>query len=259
MRLTGFLPIYRRELRSYLTSPAVYVAAALFLFLSGIFFYGILDSFSQLSGNAEYRKEMGFDKINFTRHVVSNLFWSINFLMLFVVPAFTMRLLAEEKKTGTFELLASLPFTDWNIVVAKFLAAYTVIAAILAVCGYYVIVMVRFGTPEMPVVCVAFLGAFLCAAAYVAVGLFASSLTENQIVAAIVSFVALLGLFLVGDITAPGASSFSRVLEMLSMRYHGEQFTRGQLRLEDAAYFLMIVAVSLFLTCRNLEIRRWRV
>ncbi|GIX45444.1 MAG: hypothetical protein D6691_02970 [Candidatus Hydrogenedentota bacterium] len=259
MRLLRFYPIYRRELKSYLASPTVYVAAALFLFLSGLFFYGILENFSRLSADAQYRREMGFEKLNFTRHVVSNLFWVVNFLLLFVVPAFTMRLLAEEKKSGTFELLVSLPFTEWNIVIAKFLAAYTVIAAMLVVSAYYVLIMMRFGVPELPVVAVAYVGAFIVAGGYVAIGLFASSLTENQIVAAIISFVALLGLYMIGDLTTPTSSGFGKILELLSLRYHSEPFTLGLLRLQDVGFFLVLIVSFLFLTCRMLEIRKWRV
>jgi ABC-2 type transport system permease protein len=253
-----FYPIFRREIKSYLTSPTVYIAVGLFLFMSGLIFYGILENFSLLSGDAQYRREMGFEKINFTRHVVSNLYWVINFLLLFIVPAFTMRLLAEEKKTGTFELLVSLPFGDWDIVVGKFLAAYAVIAAMLGLSAYYVLVMMRFGTPEMPVVGIAFLGSFVVAAAYVAIGLFASSLTENQIVAAILTFVILLGLYLIGDMSTPGASSIARILDALSLRYHSEQFTHGLLRVQDVGYFGLVVAIALFLTCRVLELRRLR-
>ena len=254
-----FYPIFRRELKSYLSSPAVYVAVAMFFFLSGFFFYGILINFAEVSRNANYRKELGIEEINFTRLVVGQLFWSISFLLLFLVPELTMRLLAEEKKSGTFEVLKSLPFTDWNIVLAKFLAAYAVIAATMVGSLYYVLLLARFGYPEMPVVWTAYLGVLVASAAYVAIGVFASSLTENQIVAAIVAFVLLIGLFLVGDVMPVSSSGWSRLLELLSLRYHCEQFTRGLLRLEDVAYFGMLVAMFLFLTCRILEIRRWRI
>jgi ABC-2 type transport system permease protein len=255
----NFYPIYRRELKSYFSSPAVYVVAAMYFFLAGLFFYGILDNFSYLSGNAQKRKEMGIDTMNFTQLVVSQLFWSINFLLLFVVPIFTMRLLAEEKKSGTFELLKSLPFTDWSIVIAKFLAAYSLIVIMLLVNGYFVLVMARFGKPELPVVGVAFVGVLIASAGYVAIGLFASAVTENQIVAAIVGFVVLLGLFLIGDVTMPASTGVSHLLGLISMRHHSDQFTRGLLRGEDIAYFAMIVGIFLFLTSRTLELRRWKI
>ncbi|MBX7244422.1 MAG: ABC transporter permease [Candidatus Sumerlaeaceae bacterium] len=254
-----FLPIYRRELKSYLTSPAFYVAVAIFFFLTGLVFCGILLSFSEMSGNAEYRKEMGFEEINFTRHVVSQVFWSTNFFLMFVVPILTMRLIAEEKRTGTYEVLTSLPFTDWNIVLGKFLAAYTLVALMQAGSAYYAFIMIRFGTPELPVMAVAFVGGLVVAAAYVAIGLFASSLTESQIVAAILGFVLLLVFYLMSDVIPGTATGVGKIVEHLSLRYHSEQFTHGLLRLEDIAYFLMMVGAFLFLTCRSLEIRRWKI
>lgn len=254
-----FYPVYRRELKSYFTSPAIYVVAAMYFFLSGLFFYGILDQYSMLSANAQKRKEMGIDTLNFTQIVVKQLFWSVNFLLIFVVPILTMRLLAEEKKSGTFELLTSLPFTDWNIVLAKYLAAYTLVVLMMLINTYFVFVMMRFGQPELPVIGVALAGVLIAAAGYVAIGLFASAVTENQIIAAIVGFVLLLGLFLIGDVTTPASRGLNRMLELISMRYHSDQFTQGLLRTEDIAYFIMLVVMFLFLTTRTLEIRRWKI
>lgn len=254
-----FFPIYRRELKSYLTSPTVYVCVALFLFMSGLIFYGIMNDFSRASADAEYRRENNIATLNFSLLVVRQMFFAINFLLIFIVPIFTMRQLAEEKKTGTFELLKSLPFTDWNIVMAKFLSAYTVVAGMIIISGYYGLVMLKYGDPEMPVFAVAMLGALLASAAYTAIGLFASALSENQIVSAIVAFVLLLFFFLVGEFIPPASQGIGRLLEILSMRYHTDQFARGLLRLEDAAYFTLLVVIFLFLTTRTLEIRRWRV
>lgn len=254
-----FFPIYRRELKSYLTSPTVYVCVALFLFMSGLIFYGIMNDFSRASSDAEYRQENNIGTVNFTLLVVRQMFFALNFLLIFIVPIFTMRQLAEEKKTGTFELLKSLPFTDWNIVMAKFLSAYTVVAGMLVLSGYYGLVMMKYGNPEMPVFAVAMLGALMASAAYTAIGLFASALSENQIVSAIVAFVLLMFFFLVGEFIPPESRGIGRLLEILSLRYHTDQFARGLLRLEDAAYFMLLVIIFLFLTTRTLELRRWRV
>ena len=254
-----FFPIYRRELKSYLTSPTVYVCVAMFLFMSGLIFYGIMNDFSHASADKEYRQEQNIGVMNFTLLVVGQMFFALNFLLIFIVPIFTMRQLAEEKKSGTFELLKSLPFTDWNIVLAKFFSAYTIVAGMLIISGYYTLLMMRFGNPELPVVAVAMLGALMASAAYTAIGLFASALTENQIVSAIVAFVLLMFFFLAGEFVPPSSHGIGRLLEILSMRYHTDQFAHGLLRLEDAAYFLLIVVVFLFLTTRILELRRWRV
>jgi len=254
-----FFPIYRRELKSYLTSPTVYVCVALFLFMSGLIFYGIMGDFSRASADKAYREQENIGTLNFTMLVVGQMFFALNFLLVFIVPIFTMRQLAEEKKTGTYELLKSLPFTDWNIVMAKFLSAYTIVAGMLIISGYYTLLMMRYGSPELPVVAVAMLGALMASAAYTAIGLFASSLTENQIVAAIVAFVLLMFFFLVGEFIPPASSGFGRLMEILSMRYHTDQFARGLLRMEDAAYFLVLIVIFLFLTTRVLELRRWRI
>lgn len=254
-----FFPIYRRELKSYLTSPTVYVCVGLFLFMSGLIFYGIMNDFSHASVDKEYRTQEGIGTLNFTFLVVRQMFFALNFLLLFIVPIFTMRQLAEEKKSGTFELLKSLPFTDWNIVIAKFLSAYTIVAGMLLISGYYTLLMMRFGHPELPVVGVAMIGCLMASAAYTAIGLFASSLTENQIVSAIVAFVLLMILFLIGEFVPAASSGIPRLLEILSLRYHTDQFALGLLRLEDAAYFLLLVVIFLFLTTRTLEIRRWRI
>lgn len=254
-----FYPIYRRELKSYLTSPTVYVCVALFLFMSGLIFYGIMSDFSHASADREYREQQGITTVNFTALVVRQMYFALNFLLVFIVPIFTMRQLAEEKKTGTFEMLKSLPFTDWNIVTAKFLSAYTIVAGMLILSGYYTLLMMRYGDPELPVVAVAMLGALMASAAYTAIGLFASSLTENQIVAAILAFVLLLFFFLAGEFIPPSSSGIGRLFEILSLRYHTDQFARGLLRMEDAAYFTLLVVIFLFLTTRVLELRRWRV
>lgn len=254
-----FFPIYRRELKSYLTSPTVYVCVALFLFMSGLIFYGIMSDFSHASADKAYREQENIGTVNFTLLVVRQMFFALNFLLVFIVPIFTMRQLAEEKKTGTFEMLKSLPFTDWNIVMAKFLSAYTIVAGMLIVSGYYTLLMMRYGDPELPVVGVAMIGALMASAAYTAIGLFASALTENQIVAAIVAFILLLFFFLAGEFIPPASGGMGRLLEILSMRYHTDQFARGLLRMEDAAYFVLLVVIFLFLTTRVLELRRWRI
>ncbi len=254
-----FYPIYRRELRSYLTSPAMYAFAALWFFMGGMIFYGILTQFADASASAEVRREYGLDTVNYTLHVVGQLFLAMHFLLIFMVPIFTMRLLAEEKRSGTFELLKSLPFTDHDIVAGKFLAAYTVVTGLILGTLVYVLVMWRYGQPELPVVMVAYAGVLLASAGYVAIGLLASAVTENQIVAAIAAFVGLLAFFLIGDITLPASGGWTRVLELLSLRYHTEHFTRGLLRLEDIIYFVFLVMGFLFLTCRALELRRWRI
>lgn len=259
MRLFQFYPIYRREMKSYLTSPTIYLCVALFFFMGGLIFYGTLSQFSEASSNPEYRRIEGITTVNFTSMVVTSMFFALSFLLIFLVPIFTMRLIAEEKKTGTFELLSSLPFTDWNIVLGKFLSAYTIVGGMVLLSSYFGLIMVRFGEPEVAVMLVGCLGMLLTTAAFTAIGLFASSLTENQIVAAILSLILLLAFYLIGEFIPPSSSGWGRILTVLSMRYHTDQLGRGLLRLEDVVYFVILTISFLFLTSRVLESRRWKL
>lgn len=259
MSVFQFYPIYRREMKSYLTSPTIYLCVALFFFMGGLIFSGTMIQFSEASSSPEYRMAEDITSVNFTSQVVTSMFFALTFLMLFLVPIFTMRLIAEEKKSGTFELLSSLPFTDWNIVLAKFLSAYTIVGGMVLLSGYFGIIMLRFGEPEVSVMLVGLFGMLLTSAAFTAIGLFASSLTENQIVAAIVSLILLLAFYLMDGLIPPSSTGFSRLLTALSMRYHTDQFGRGLLRLEDVVYFIVLTGTFLFLTSRVLEIRRWKL
>lgn len=254
-------PIVVRELRSYVTSPAVFVAIAAFLFMSGFMFYGTITNYSDLSANANYRRQMGFETLNYTKHVISQVFFAVSILMIMVVPIMTMRLIAEEQRTGTFEVLRSLPFSDWDIVLAKFTACFILVGIMLGINFIVqVLIMVGFGPAELPVVFVAILGTYLTAAACVSIGLFASAITESQITAAIISCVALLTFWLIGDLTPTGSASFiTRIFEQLSMRVHSEPFTRGVLRINDIIYFVFLTYAFLFMTVRSLELGRSKI
>mgnify|MGYP000926890667 CR=1 FL=1 len=253
-------PIVTRELRSYLTSPSIFVAVAAFLFLSGFLFYGTMSNYADLSANAEYRRQMGFEVLNYTKHVVGQVFFAINLLLVFIIPILTMRLIAEERKSGTFEVLRSLPFSDWDIVLAKFTACFLLTLILVALNSYQILVMLRFGSTEFLVILVATLGMILTAAAYVSIGLFASSLTESQITAAIIACVALLALWLIGDIGSIGSMSIlNRIAQGLSLRIHSETFSRGVLRIDDVAYFVLITYSFLFMTVRSLELNRNKI
>ncbi len=253
-----FMPVYKKELGSFLKSPSLYVVAGLFFLLLSLFFQDILIFFSQMSMNAGNRP-MGSRELNLTLFVVQNTFSVMNFLFLFVVPILTMRLFSEEKKSGTFELLVTYPFKDWDILLGKFFAAATIIFAILVISLSYPLVLVVLGEPEIPVIISAYAGVLLMCLAYAAYGLFASAITENQIVAAIVTFAGLLLFYLIGDLAAARAGFLVSVFDQLSMRVHVSNFIRGLIETVDIAYFILFIGFFLFLTARVLESRRWRV
>lgn len=255
----NFMPIYKKEVKTYLQSPGVYVVAGLFFALAGLFFQDILVFFSQMSINYQMRYRMGFPQLNMTQFVVRNTFSLINFLLLFVVPILTMRLFAEEKKSRTFELLVTYPFRDWELLLGKYFAALSVIVVLLIISFIYAIVMMIVGEPEVPVILSSYFGIFLLSMAYVAYGIFASSVTENQIVAAIITFAGLLLFYLIGDLASAQSGFFVRLFSELSVRLHAINFTSGVIETKDIAYFVLFSVFFLFLTARILESRRWRV
>jgi ABC-2 type transport system permease protein len=203
---------------------------------------------------------MGFETLNYTRHVIGQVFEVISMLLIFIVPIMTMRLIAEERRTGTFEVLRSLPFTDWDIVLAKFFACFLLVCVMLLLNSYQIFIMWCIGPAEFPVIGVAALGILLTAGVYIAIGLFASSVTENQITAAILSCILLLSFWLIGDISPTNTQSIlGRMVELLSMHIHTQPFTLGVLRLDDVLYFLLMIFSFLFLTVRSLEFNRSKI
>ena len=170
--------LFKKELKSYFVSPIAWVVMSVFLLISGYFFTVIL-----LSTN--------LPELKITFH-------NMGITFLFLSPLFTMRLLAEEKKLGTEELLFTLPLTDAQIVLSKYLASLTVFLILLGITWVYPLFLLSWGKPDMGPIFTGYLGLFLMGASFLAVGLFSSSLTENQIIAAVVGFGTLLLFWIIG-------------------------------------------------------------
>jgi ABC-2 type transport system permease protein len=196
--------------------------------------------------------------------VLSNL----TIVLLLIAPALTMRLLAEEQRAGTIELLMTAPLRDWQVVLGKYLAAFSLYLAMLALTLYYPLILIMFGSPDVGVMVTSYVGAILLGAAFLAVGILASAMTRNQIIAAVLSLGVLLFLWLIDvfapllptDVTLPlgGTLNPSEALQNLSVIYHYFDFTKGIVDTRHVLYYLSVVAVCLFLATRVLEIRRWR-
>ncbi len=230
-------PIYRRELRSYFNSPVAYVVMVVFLVIIGWFF----------SNNM------------FLMNVASMrvVFELVPLVFLFFVPAITMRLLAEEKKSGTLELLATKPVRDIEIVLGKFFAAWTLLAAALAPTLLYFFTLLALGQIDIGPVITGYLGLLLMGAVYIAIGIFASSITENQIVAFIVSFLIVLALFLMDKVLMYVPESFASTLEYLAIDYHFSNIARGVIDTRNIIYFGSLLGFSLLMATVSLERRKW--
>jgi ABC-2 type transport system permease protein len=230
-------PIFRREARSYFNSPVAYVVIIVFLCIIGWFFTNNL-----------------FLMNTATMRIVFEL---VPLLFLFFVPAITMRLLAEEKKAGTLELLTTKPVRDVEIILGKFLAAWVLLAAALVPTLLYAVTVGLLGSLDLGPVFTGYLGLLLMGGVYIAIGLFASSLTENQIVAFIISFLIVLALFLMDKVLMYVPEAFASTMEYISIDYHFSNIARGVIDSRDIIYFGSLLGISLYLATISLERRKW--
>ena len=232
--------IFKREMRSYFVSPIAYIIGGLFLVLAGLFF--VLPFFFG-TRDASLRNWMG----------------SIVVFLLFMAPMFTMRLLAEEKSSGTIELLLTSPLRDWELVVGKFLAAVGLWMAILVVTLAYPIILKIFGSPDFIPIVTGYLALILLGGAMLAVGVLSSALSPNQIVAVVTTFVLVLILYVAqflsnvfGDATALGG-----IFQDLSLQSHMDDLMKGVVDSKDIIYYLSVIVGCLFISTRLIEARRW--
>ncbi len=226
----------KKELQAYFSSPIAYVVIAVFLLLVGFFFYSLVLWFNsqamQLAQNPAY-----YQQININQMVFSPLFHNMSIILLLMLPLLTMRLFAEEKKIGTEELLFTSPVSVNQIILGKYLASLIVLAVMLLLTGLLSIFTFAYGNPEVAPLLDGYLGLFLMGGAFLAIGIFYSSLTENQIVAAILTFGTLL-LFWVLNWAGRGRGMWKDVLNYLSFFQHFDDMTRGILDTSDLVYYL---------------------
>jgi ABC-2 type transport system permease protein len=233
--MSNVLAIYKKELRSYFTSPVAYVVITVFLLICGWFFSTSLFVVGQAS--------------------LRNVFQIIPFVLTFFVPAITMRLLSEERKSGTFELLATMPVTDVDIVFGKFLAALSLLAVSLFFTIGYEFTIGGLVKADGGVTFAGYIGLLLLGAGYVAIGVLASSLTENQIVAFIVSFLIIFALSLVDKVLMFIPTAMASVFEYLSAEYHFNNIARGVLDSRDLVYYASLVILGLYFAARAMQRR----
>lgn len=232
------LVVARRELGSYFNSPIAYIVTTVFLLFSGFMF------FSQvfLENQADLRPFFGLTPL----------------VLTFFAPALTMRLLAEERGTGTFELLITLPVTDWQVVVGKFLAALGMFGLALGLTLAYPITISTFGDLDTGPLVGGYLGLLLMGGGYLAIGIMASALTRSQIVAFIVAWGICFALFLFGKIGVLLPKSLQPLFDYLSLDAHFQNIARGVIDTRDLVYYASLVFGCLFAATQSLESRKWR-
>lgn len=240
--MNNTLSIFKRELRSYFSSPIGFVFIIFYLIVSNAFFFFVQDFFRQ--GQVTMR----------------GYFAAMPWVFLFFVPAITMRLWAEEKKMGTIELLLTMPVKEWEVVFGKFLASFGFLAITLAFSLTIPISLAFLGKPDYGVIVGSYVGALFLGSAYLAIGLYISSLTENQVVAFIISLAVIFVLLLIGiaPVYMNAIGSFVSICEYVSLLSHFNNVTRGVIDSRDVIYYTSIIVLFLYLNVKNIEARKWR-
>ncbi|MBI3630633.1 MAG: ABC transporter permease subunit [Candidatus Rokubacteria bacterium] len=249
-------PIFKKELLLYFTSPVAYVVFTIFLLIVGYFFYSIFAFFSMASMQAAMNPAFARD-LNVTDGVMRPLFSNVSVILLLLMPIVTMRLFAEERKSGTIELLLTYPVRDGAVLIGKYLAAFALYGVMLAATLLYPAIVLYFARLEWGPLLTGYLGLVLLGGTFLAVGLLSSSLTENQIVAAISTFGVLLILWVINWSADYAGGLTGKILSHLSIIEHFESFSRGVLDTRDVIYYVNFMILALFLTLRSLEARRW--
>ena len=246
-----------KELRSYFVSPIVYVVGSVFLLIVGLLAY-IYIVFTGAQA-IQLMQVQGQAQINLNDLVFRNLFSSIRFVLLIILPILTMRLFAEEKKLRTFEFLITSPIGLNEIVAGKFVSVFMLFLGLLGLTGLIPLTLALFSDFDWYPVLTGYLGLVLLGALFLSVGLLASALTENQIVAAFVSFGLLLFLWLLAGIgSLLGDSASGQIISYVSFMEHYDHLVRGLVDTRDLAYFGSALVLMLFLTHRVVDSTRWK-
>lgn len=232
------LAVFKRDLRSYFTSPLGYVFISAFLIVLNAFFF--INNILSASSN------------------LAPVFGFMQFILIFVTPILTMRLFSEEFKQRTDQLLLTSPTSVFQIVLGKFLAALAMFTVVILFTLLYLIIISAFGQPNVKQLLANYIAIYCVVSAFLAIGIFISSLTENQLISAVLTLAVFLGLYLV-DYSGIGRTNIivNNFLYAISMFRRYESIGRGVLAINDLIYYISVAAIFLFLTTRVIEKKRW--
>ena len=250
-------PIFKKEMRLYFSSPVAWVVMTIFLFIAGYFFYSIFAFYTLASMQSAMNPQMGRD-LNVTDSVLRPLFSNMSVILLLLMPLITMRLFAEERRSGTIELLLTYPVRDGAVLVAKYLAALALYVLMLGLTLLYPGIVLYFTRVEWGPLLTAYIGLLLMGATFVAVGIAISSFFENQIMAGTVTFVVLLMFWVIGWSADAAGGVWKAVLSELSIIEHYDTFAKGVFDTKDVSYYLNFTILALFVGLKSLEARRWK-
>jgi ABC-2 type transport system permease protein len=248
--------IAKKELTSYFRSPIAYGVMAFFALIAGYFFY-IAVAYFVRQGIMSAMQGQSFP-MDMNEMVVRPVFSNISVIGLFLIPMITMRLFAEEKRTGTIELLLTSPISDLSIILGKWIGGMILYTAMLGLSALSMLVLFAYGQPDWHPIAIGYLGLLLQGGALLAIGTFISNCTKNQIVAGVAGFAICLLLWVLDWVSSFETSIGARILSYLSVLQHFDSFGKGVLDSKDIIYYLSVIFVGLFLTARSMESLRWR-
>src|SRR6266705_728 len=248
--------ICSKELRSYFVSPIAYLLLVMFAVIFGFFFWNSLGYIVNMTMQAQMEGEPF--PMNLNEQVIRPLLSNINVIALFFIPMITMRLFAEEKRSGTIELLATSAVRDIEVILGKWLAAVLMYAFMLLSTVFDFVFMFKYGNPDWKPVVIGYLGLLLQAGGLLAVGTFISTLTKNQIIAGAATFAACLMLWVLEWVAGYETAAWAKVLAYMAVITQYESFGKGVLDSKDAIYYVSLIFLGLFLSSRSLESLRWR-
>lgn len=255
--MRGFHAMYRKEMGHYFVSPIAYIVVGVFLILSAFFFDVIVTDVIQQSFAMQMQGMP--PEVDMPGEVLRAFFGILSTLVLFITPMLTMGIYAEERKRGTMELLMTSPITEIDIVLGKFFASLTLFAIMLLPTAGCVIFLYLHSDPMPPwrLVLAAYAGLLLLGGSLLALGTFISSLTENQLIAAVLTFAAFLIVWVL-DIGRNTGGDVTNVLHYLSVVGHYQDFTRGIVDTSALIYYVSFIFLFVFLTVRSVDSMRWR-
>lgn len=260
LSIGNIMTIWKREVRAYFYTPLAYVFLGVFSLLMGIMFWSFLNTYLQYT----QASQLGMAQTITIDRLAEAFYANMHVILMFVLPFYTMRLFTEEMRQNTFALLMTSPITTWELTIAKFKAAATMLLLMLATTAIFPIFLVLYSPsganegPDIAVILSTYLGLYLAGLSYIGFGLFWSSITESQLVAVVLTFATNFTFWLV-SLYAQGASGWQQtVAKHLAINEQFMSFARGNLELSSVVYFVSIVFLACFLTQRSLESRSWR-
>jgi ABC-2 type transport system permease protein len=254
--MRNILAIAHKELKAYFSSPIAYIVLGFWALLYGYFFVAILQYFVRQS--MQMSQFQGPQAMNVNQQLIRPLVQNVTILVLFLMPMVTMRTYAEEKRSGTIELLLTSPITDWQIILGKFLGAMALYGTMLAVTLIHLALLFVYGRPEWKPILTAYLGLLLLGGCFISVGLFISSLTKNQIVAGMVTFAVFLLLWVITWIGSFSGPTIDQLTQYVSIIDHLDDFGKGVLDTTHIIYYVSFITFGLFLTAKSVDTERWR-